>query len=41
VPTYPVRSLVLIGAALTSIQFLVMVIENLRGRSFDDQQEKF
>lgn len=40
VPTYPVRSLVILGAALTAIQFLVMVIENLRGRSFDDQQEK-
>jgi TRAP-type C4-dicarboxylate transport system permease small subunit len=40
VPTYPVRSLVIFGAALTSIQFLVMMIENVLGKSFDDHQEK-
>jgi TRAP-type C4-dicarboxylate transport system permease small subunit len=40
VPTYPVRSLVILGAALTSIQFLVMAVENLRGKSFDDQPER-
>ena len=34
VPTYPVRSLVLLGALLTSIQFCIMFVEHLRGRSF-------
>lgn len=34
VPTYPVRSLVVIGAALTSIQFLIMLVEQFRGRPF-------
>jgi TRAP-type mannitol/chloroaromatic compound transport system permease small subunit len=35
VPTYPVRSLLLLGAALTSIQFLILfrqTIQTLRGR---------
>lgn len=34
VPTYPVRSLVVIGAALTAMQFLVMLAEHLRGKPF-------
>jgi TRAP-type C4-dicarboxylate transport system permease small subunit len=34
VPTYPVRSLVVLGAALTALQFIVMMIEHLRGRPF-------
>jgi len=34
VPTYPVRSLVVLGAALTALQFLVMMVEHLRGRPF-------
>lgn len=34
VPTYPVRSLVLIGAALTAIQFCIMFVEHLRGKPF-------
>lgn len=32
VPTAPVRTLVLIGAALTAIQFLVMLIDLVRGK---------
>ena len=35
VPTYPIRSLVVLGAALTALQFLVMFVESLRGRPFD------
>lgn len=34
VPTYPVRSLVVLGAALTALQFLVRMAEHLRGRPF-------
>ncbi len=33
VPTYPIRSLVLIGAALTAAQFLVMLVDLIRGKS--------
>jgi TRAP-type C4-dicarboxylate transport system permease small subunit len=32
VPTAPIRSLVLIGAALTAIQFLVMLVDLMRGK---------
>lgn len=39
VPTAPVRSLVLIGAALTSIQFLVMLVEEYRGQRFTEKDE--
>lgn len=39
VPTAPVRSLVLIGAALTSIQFLVMLVEEYRGQPFTEKDE--
>lgn len=38
VPTYPIRSLVLIGAALTSLQFLVMLVEQFRGKPFSTEQ---
>ena len=41
VPTAPVRSLVLIGAALTSIQFLVMLAEQYLGRSFIADEEAY
>lgn len=34
VPTYPVRSLVVLGAALTALQFLVMLAELVRGKPF-------
>lgn len=34
VPTAPVRSLVVIGAALTALQFVVRMAEHLRGRPF-------
>ena len=40
VPTYPIRSLVIIGAALTSLQFLVMLVEQIRGKPFLSGQEK-
>jgi len=40
VPTYPVRSLVVLGAALTAAQFLVMLVEHLRGRPFAQSGEK-
>lgn len=36
VPTYPIRSMVVFGAALTSLQFLVMLVEQVRGRPFID-----
>lgn len=39
VPTAPVRSLVLMGAALTSIQFLVMLVEQYRGQRFTEKDE--
>ena len=32
VPTYPIRSLVLLGAALTALQFALMAVDLLRGR---------
>ncbi len=40
VPTYPIRSLVILGAALTSLQFLVMLIEQIRGRPFKSEGEQ-
>lgn len=40
VPTYPIRSLVIIGAALTSLQFLVMLFEQIRGKAFLSGQEE-
>jgi TRAP-type C4-dicarboxylate transport system permease small subunit len=40
VPTYPIRSLVVLGAALTAMQFLVMLAEHLRGKPFVQPGEK-
>ncbi|MBW6493971.1 MAG: TRAP transporter small permease [Burkholderiaceae bacterium] len=40
VPTYPIRSLVIIGAALTSLQFLIMLFEQIRGKAFLPPQEE-
>ena len=37
VPTYPVRSLVLLGAALTALQFCIMFVEHLRGKPFETE----
>ena len=34
VPTAPIRTMVFVGAALTSLQILVMLVEHLRGRPF-------
>lgn len=34
VPTYPIRSLVLLGAALTALQFCIMFVEHVRGKPF-------
>lgn len=36
VPTAPIRTLVFVGAALTALQFLVLLAEHLRGRPFGD-----
>lgn len=41
VPTAPVRTLVLIGAALTAIQFLVMLVDVARGRSLQHAEHEF
>lgn len=40
VPTYPIRTLVLIGAALTALQFLVMLVDVTRGKSVPQTQPK-
>jgi TRAP-type C4-dicarboxylate transport system permease small subunit len=39
VPTYPLRSIVLLGAALTSLQFLLMAAEALAGILTSDAEE--
>ena len=41
VPTAPVRSLVLIGAALTAIQFLIMLVDLARGKSLHQAEAEF
>lgn len=41
VPTAPVRTLVLIGAALTSLQFLVMLVEQYQGKTFIAEKEDY
>lgn len=41
VPTAPVRTLVLIGAALTAIQFLVMLIDLVRGKRLHHAEGEF
>ena len=41
VPTAPVRTLVLIGAALTAIQFLIMLADLIRGKSLHQAEAEF
>lgn len=41
VPTAPIRTLVLIGAALTAIQFLVMMVELIRGKTLQQADGEF
>jgi TRAP-type C4-dicarboxylate transport system permease small subunit len=41
VPTAPVRTLVLIGAALTAIQFLIMLVDLARGKSLHQAEAEF
>jgi TRAP-type C4-dicarboxylate transport system permease small subunit len=41
VPTSPIRSLVLIGAALTAIQFLIMLADLVRGKSLHQAEGEF
>lgn len=37
VPTYPIRTLVLIGASLTALQFVVMLCQVIGGKSIEQQ----
>ena len=41
VPTSPIRTLVLIGAALTAIQFVVMLVDLLRGKTLHQAEAEF
>lgn len=41
VPTAPVRTLVLIGAALTAIQFLIMLVDLVRGKALHQAEAEF
>ena len=41
VPTYPIRSLVLLGAALTAFQFALMAVDLLRGRKIVQAEAPF
>lgn len=41
VPTSPIRTLVLIGAALTAIQFMVMLVDLLRGKTLHQAEAEF
>jgi TRAP-type C4-dicarboxylate transport system permease small subunit len=41
IPTSPIRTLVLIGAALTAIQFLVMLVDVIRGKTLDQAEGEF
>ncbi|MEK7438338.1 MAG: TRAP transporter small permease, partial [Pseudomonadota bacterium] len=41
VPTAPVRTLVLIGAALTAIQFLIMLADLIRGKALHQAEAEF
>lgn len=41
IPTYPIRCLVLIGAALTAIQFMVMLVDVIRGKSINQAEAEF
>lgn len=39
VPTYPIRTMVVVGAALTALQFVVMLVAQLRGTHRDELQD--
>ncbi|MBE0622959.1 MAG: TRAP transporter small permease [Burkholderiales bacterium] len=41
VPTAPIRTLVLIGAALTAIQFLIMLVDVIRGKAVHHAEGEF
>src|SRR5512133_1106497 len=41
VPTSPIRTLVLIGAALTAIQFMVMLVDLIRGKTLHQAEAEF
>lgn len=41
VPTAPIRTLVLIGAALTALQFLIMLVDVIRGKSLHHAEAEF
>lgn len=41
VPTAPVRTLVLIGAALTAVQFVIMLAELIRGKALHQAEAEF
>lgn len=41
VPTAPVRTLVLIGAALTAVQFLIMLVDLIRGKTLHQAEAEF
>ncbi len=40
IPTYPLRSIVLLGAGLTSLQFLLMAVEVIRGMFTRSAEER-
>ena len=41
VPTAPVRTLVLIGAALTAVQFVIMLADLIRGKALHQAEAEF
>lgn len=41
VPTAPVRTLVLIGAALTAVQFVIMLTDLIRGKTLHQAEAEF
>jgi len=41
VPTAPIRTLVLIGAALTAIQFVIMLVDLARGKALHQAEAEF
>ncbi len=41
VPTAPVRTLVLLGAALTAIQFLITLVDLIRGKTLHQAEAEF
>ena len=40
VPTYPLRSIVLLGAGLTSLQFVLLAVEVIRGMLTRSAEER-